>query len=134
VAALVLLARAAPAGVVAADALLCGLDHRLRRDVLAAGCRHGSRGGAGAAAGRDHRTRPGRRLVLVAEPAPPPVAARLRRERGAPVRAPRLFVRLDLGMEEERDDLLADRAVELAEEDVSLVAVLDERVLLGNAS
>ena len=37
-------------------------------------------------------------------------------------------------MVEERDDLLADHAVQLLEHEVTFVAVLDERVLLGHAA
>ena len=82
-AALELLARAAPARVVSADVLVLRLDSRLGRDRAAAGDGRGR----DAARGGD-RVRAGQRLVLVAEVAVPAVA-RARRRGSAPAGAAR---------------------------------------------
>src|SRR5215204_4915949 len=82
VALLVLLARAAPAGVIASDPLLLGAHDRLlglRRDHAAAADRRGRRHGCArardqAAAGGRDRVRACDELVLVAEVAVLPVA------------------------------------------------------------
>src|SRR3954454_12422434 len=132
VALLELLAGATPAWVVAADVLDLRVDLGLRRDrgrdgAAAARVARRRRGG-GAARGED-RFGAGERLVLVAHRAVAAVRARrlLQLVRGTVVWG-------HLGVEEERHDLLADRAVQLEEHHVALVAVLDERVLLGHAA
>src|SRR5436305_982371 len=126
VALLELLAGAAPAGVVAADVVPLRLDDLLRagRDGAAAGHRHRrGRGRRTTACGRD-RVRAGERLVLVLEV---PVRAAVDGEGFLGDR------RLELGVEQRQDDLLPDRAAQLLEPHVPLVAVLDERVLLRHS-
>src|SRR5436190_1029546 len=124
VALLELLARAAPARVVASDVLAVGLDDRLRRAGgrgRAAGDRH-RRGARGAATRGGDRIRAGEGFVLVLHPAA--VGTLL-----SALELIRLF-RRELRVEERQHDLLVDRDAELPEHDVALVLVLDERVLL----
>src|SRR3954447_26218973 len=118
VAALELLARTAPARIVSADVLLLRLHERARRDR----CRHRAAAADSGCRAAGHRAGPRRRdrrgardrLVLVAEVAVPAPVARLL-ESGC-------VGRLDLEVEEVRDDLLADSEVQLLEQDRALVA------------
>src|SRR5439155_25030645 len=118
VAALELLARAAPAGVVAAELLGLGDDallrpwNRLDERVLAS-------------EGTGDDIRAGERLVLVREAAVPLLGLLELLELPC-------LLGLELGVEEGQDDLLADRRVQLLEHLVALGRVLDERVLLGH--
>src|SRR5205814_9883941 len=116
VAALELLAGAAPARVVAPELLLLRLDHGPRRDRAASGPDRRRR-----TAGRRDRLGAGERLVLVGEVAVPAGAVRARpRHRPAAVARPALARvrrgRLDLSVEEERDQLLPDRGAQLLEQ------------------
>src|SRR3954454_22280996 len=116
VAALELLARAAPARVVAADGARLVVDHlrggRRRRDRGREPARGGDHLGAG------------RRLVLVGK--------RLRSLR----RLQRLLrlVDLYLDMEQRRDDLFANQRAQLLEHGVAFAAVLDEGFLLRHCA
>src|SRR4051812_3216112 len=133
VALLELLARAAPARVVAPELLLLG-DHALLRDrrdraaaVAADVAGHRGRGSRFAAEPRrGDRVGAGERLVLVRE-----------RARGA-VAGSELEIRgvagVELRVEEQADDLLVDREAELLEHRVALAAVLDQRVLLRHGA
>src|SRR5688572_11295480 len=117
-----LLARAAPAGVVAAELLVLALHDLLRVHGLSR-----SRDGAGGrgrpaadSSSRD-RARARRGLVLVREPAAVLLAGLLQHLR---------VLRRKLRVEERADDLFADLEAELLEHPVAFAAVLDERVLL----
>src|SRR5205823_9624561 len=131
VAALELLAAAAPARVVAAD-LVALADHPLlRRHSPAPGFERARRGDRLAIAaeqragsGRCDRLGAGERLVLVGDRAAVDSLRRLR-----PLQLVDLL-HLDLGVEERPHDLLANRTVQLLEQLVPLGGVLDERVLL----
>src|SRR5262245_46878616 len=119
VAALVLLARAAPARVVPADVLV--LVDGLRLDVEWRRRPRRHRGRRARPGRRDH-VGPCRGVVLVVELA----AARLH----GLERRLRLLLDLQRDVEQAEDDVVPDRAAELLEEDVTLAAVLDERILL----
>src|SRR5580765_7049298 len=126
VAALVLLAASAPTRVVAADLVAVARHPLLRHDRAAASierpggyARAVAEHQAACRAGRRHCLGAGKRLVLVGET----VAGlcRLRPLEGVGV------LDLDLRVEECRDDLGADLAVQLLEHAVAFGGVLDER-------
>src|SRR4051794_17843108 len=130
VAALELLAAAAPAGVVAAD-LVAVRGHALRRRDRAAACaERAGRDRAAATAvaaerpGRCDRVRAGERVMLIGDIGAVESLRRLRLLELLGV------ADLDRGVEERHHDLLADRESELAEHRLALGRVLDERVLL----
>src|SRR5262245_64391318 len=121
VALLEFLAGAAPARIVAADLVPLGRDALLRGDSPAA-AEPGAHSNAVPGKPRGgNRVRPGERLMLIREPTAVDV-----------LRADELlgFLRLDLRVVEEHQDLLADEPAELLEHHVPLRAVLDERILL----
>src|SRR6266540_3569496 len=124
VAFLVLLARAAPARIVATELLLLAPDDLLRVDRLrgscdaACGC---DRAAAGGQARHRDRVLAGDGFMLVREAA---VAAGL-----LLLEHLRILGR-ELRVEERADDLFADHGAELLEHPVALAAVLDEWILL----
>src|SRR6188472_4626370 len=118
VAALVLLAGAAPARVVAPDVAVL-VDDRLRRPHGGRLRRRRERRREATACGGD-RVRALQLLVLVGE--------RLRRGDGLELLLSLLALHLDV--EQRQRNLLADHATELLEHHVPFAAVLDERILL----
>src|SRR5262245_64930994 len=116
VAALVLLAAPAPAGVVAADVAVLVDDRLLRR-----GLRCERRGGAASGPGRRDRLRTRCDVVLVGE--------RLRLLDGLELVG---VLAREFDVEERQHRLLADRTAEQLEHQVALAAVLDERGLPGH--
>src|SRR4051794_6933168 len=122
VAFLELLARAAPARIVPADLVAIPRHTLLRGDRAASSAEPRAHSyGVAAEPGRCDRIGSGQRLVLVGEPACVDVVS-AHQLLGLPG--------LDLRVEEEHQDLLANEPAELLEHGVPLRAVLDERILL----